>query len=300
MIDFTELDNDGETWELFARDFLQDLGFVIESAPDRGPDNGKDMIISETIKGKLSTTQFRWLVSCKNFAKSGKSVNENTDEQNILERCKSFCADGFIVFYSTLASSGLNSRLYNLKQKGEIKDYRIFDYKLIENYLLSYRFSKLILRYFPESYKKIRPIHKIVDEFIELKCDCCGKDLLTELYNEKYNGLISLVYQDTEDITVYKDCYVACKGECDRKLEFEAKKKGYFSSWTDLSDLAKPNFYLHYILSTINQLHSGQYKYENLALKKEKHILMALAQKVFHEVTEEDRNRFLEVLKTEV
>ena len=56
------------------------------------------MIISETIQGKLSTTQFRWLVSCKNFAKSGKSVNENSDEQNILERCKSICADGFIGF----------------------------------------------------------------------------------------------------------------------------------------------------------------------------------------------------------
>ena len=39
---------------------------------------------------------------------------------------------------------------------------------------------------------------------------------------------------------------------------------------------------------------------EDIALKKEKHMLMALAQKVFHEVTEDDRKRFLDVLKTEI
>ncbi len=300
MIDFSELENDGEKWELFARDFFQQLGFIIESSPDRGPDDGKDMIINEIIHGKLSTTQFRWLVSCKNFSKSGKSVSENTDEQNILERCESFSADGFIGFYSTLASSGLNKRLNDLKKKGKIKDYKIFDYKLIENYLMSYGFSQIILSYFPESYKRIRPIHKIVDKYIELKCDCCGKDLLVDLYNEKYNALVSLVYKDEDEHTIYKDFYVACKGQCDKRLEMQARSNGYFTTWKDLSDLAKPNFYLHYILSTINQLHSGAYKYEDIALKKEKHMLMALAQKVFHEVTEDDRKRFLDVLKTEI
>ncbi|TDE68666.1 restriction endonuclease, partial [Escherichia sp. KCJ4943] len=31
MINFTEIDSDGEAWESFARDFLEELGFYIES-----------------------------------------------------------------------------------------------------------------------------------------------------------------------------------------------------------------------------------------------------------------------------
>lgn len=94
----------------------------------------------------------RWLVSCKHFAHSGNSVKEN-DEQNILERVRSFSAEGFMGFYSTVPSSGLNTRLYQLRNEGQIKEYRIFDHKLIENYLITEGFSELMLRYFPESYK---------------------------------------------------------------------------------------------------------------------------------------------------
>jgi hypothetical protein len=48
MIDFKELGQSGEIWELFARDFFMELGFSVVSTPDRGPDGGKDLIISET------------------------------------------------------------------------------------------------------------------------------------------------------------------------------------------------------------------------------------------------------------
>ena len=134
MIDFTEI-QDGETWELFARDFLQEMGFFIETSPDRGPDGGKDIIVTEELKGSLGNYKFRWLVSCKNFAKGNKSVQE-TDEINIQERVDGFGADGFIGFYSTLPASGLNSRLNQLRKNGKIKDFKIFDHKLIENYLV--------------------------------------------------------------------------------------------------------------------------------------------------------------------
>ncbi len=40
MIDFKEIPT-GEIWELFARDFLQERGFYIESMPDRGADAGR-------------------------------------------------------------------------------------------------------------------------------------------------------------------------------------------------------------------------------------------------------------------
>ena len=47
MIDFKEISSDGETWELFSRDFLEEMGFFIETPPDRGADGGKDMLITE-------------------------------------------------------------------------------------------------------------------------------------------------------------------------------------------------------------------------------------------------------------
>ena len=57
MIDFKEIHQDGEVWELFSRDFLTEIGFYVESSVDRGPDGKKDLIISEQLKGNLSCKQ---------------------------------------------------------------------------------------------------------------------------------------------------------------------------------------------------------------------------------------------------
>jgi hypothetical protein len=51
MIDFTEIDDGGEQWEAFARDFLYELGFATESPPDRGADRGKDLLVVELESG---------------------------------------------------------------------------------------------------------------------------------------------------------------------------------------------------------------------------------------------------------
>jgi len=162
MIDFTEI-TDSETWELFARDFLSELGFHIETSPDRGADAGKDILVSEELTGNLNRYRFRWLVSCKHNAASGKAVNEN-DEQNILERVRAFEADGFVGFYSTVPSAALNTRLRMLRDNGQIRDFRIFDHKLIENHLIRVGYSLLLMRYFPRSYERVRPLHQITSD----------------------------------------------------------------------------------------------------------------------------------------
>lgn len=164
MIDFKEIPN-GEIWELFARDFLTQLGFFIESSPDRGSDAGKDIFVSEELTGTLGRYRLRWLVSCKHNAVSGKAVNE-ADERNILERIESFGAQAFIGFYSTIPSSALNSRLKQLRDGGKIKDYRIFDHKLIESHLIQIGYSMLLMRYLPQSYKTVKPLHLIVSDYV--------------------------------------------------------------------------------------------------------------------------------------
>lgn len=293
MIDFKEIPYDTDDWELFARDFLSEIGFTIESPPDRGPDQGKDMLVLETVTGKLHYYTFRWLVSCKHFAKSGNAVNELKDEPNILERMRTFHAEGFLGFYSTIASSGLNGRLRELRNSGDIKEYQIFDHRRIEDYLMRLGFSHIFTRYFPESVKHVRPLHKVLDEYIPIVCDVCGKDMLEALYRENYKGLVAQVERldETSGTTTVERMYFACKGKCDKQMEAACWVEFHESTgWKDLSDLVIPADFLRLIMATLNRLRSGE-KYTNDAFKKEKHLIMALSQKVFREMTERERER---------
>ncbi|PJE47056.1 MAG: restriction endonuclease [Sediminibacterium sp.] len=291
MLDFKEIVRP-EDWELFARDFLQQLGFFIESSPDRGPDGGKDLLITETIEGKVGQYQFRWLVSCKHNAVSNISVSE-TEEYNILERVAGFNADGYIGFYSTVASSGLNNRLKQLKEAGKLKDFRIFEHKLIENYLISIGFSTLLMRYFPVGYRTIKPLHVIFDKYYPLECDVCGKDLLESMFDDKMNGIISFVGRPISGNKKFvDDIYIACKGKCDKEKENEFRIKGLTTNnWNDLKDLTNSALFIKYIMATLNQLQSGNYEYTKEAFAKEKVFLLKMSQKVLFQMNEEDKER---------
>ncbi len=300
MIDFKEI-LDGETWELFARDFLTELGFFIESSPDRGPDAGKDILVSEELVGSLGRYRLRWLVSCKHHSVSGKSVNE-TDEQNILERIEAFEADGFIGFYSTIPSSGLGTRLLALRNNQKIKDFRIFDHKLIENHLVRVGYSTLLMRYFPESYKVVKPLHLIVSEYISLNCKNCGKDLLKSLYNEEYGGNVAFTRKTHENFDYTQPDYVeevywSCKGDCDVLLQRKYwEERGLLTRWMDISDLAIPAYFLRFILSTMNVIRGETKIYSDAAYEQLKTFIMALAQKVLRETTARERDRVRELI----
>jgi hypothetical protein len=298
MIDFKEISHRGDYWELFARDFFREMGFGIETPPDRGPDGGKDMLISENISGTTYKGNLWWLVSCKHFAKSGKSVKE-IGEQNILERIKSFKADGFIGFYSTVLSGGLNTRLRQLRDEKYIKEYQIFDHKLIESYLITGGFSELVMRYFPKSYRKIKPLHLVTDKYEPLVCDYCGKDLLRALFKEDYTALISIASQwDSEKkIQLIKDVYCACKGKCDRVLQSRARDQGYLTGWLDISDLVIPVEFLRKLFSIMNRIRQGIDVWDDKAYDKMKSVLISLAQKALRFTTGEERQRVLELLK---
>jgi hypothetical protein len=293
LVDVIEIPPDGELWELFAQDFLREIGFFVESQPDRGPDAGKDLLVTEDLTGALNKYKFKWLVSCKHFAHRDVAVSER-DELNIQERLDSFNADGFLGFYSTVQTSGLNNRLRALKENGRIKDFQFFNSTLIENYLIRVGFSKLLMRYFPESYKRIKPLHLILDQYVPLHCDSCGKDLLESLNSEDYQALVALVKEWNSETghTHILDMYWACKGECDRRLERRYRNlHKATTSWEDISDLIIPSMLLRWIIATLNQLRAGTVSYSDKAFEKEKDFLIAMSQKVFREMTEDERNR---------
>ena len=154
-------------------------------------------------------------------------------------------------------------------------------------------FSEILMRYFPESYKLFKPLHKVLDEYIPLKCDVCGKDLLEGLYRENYQGLIAQVtHRDENGIEHVKEMYYACKGTCDNQLNKSIWERYKVSTgWKDISDLAIPLDFLRYVIATINRLRDGNYKYSDPAFEKEKNMIFALSQKVLREMTENEKER---------
>ena len=168
-----------DTFELFARDFLSHLGYMVAEDPSRGADGGKDLVVIERRSGVGGETRIQWLVSCKHKAHSGSSVNPQ-DEANIRDRIEANRCNGFIGFYSTLPSSGLADAITMLSAKTEMQT---FDREKIESYLLkSPAGLHLAKRYFPNSVSKwigeTPSPAKVFSTHQTLSCQNCGKDLL--------------------------------------------------------------------------------------------------------------------------
>lgn len=170
-----------DTFELFSRDFLEVLGYEIIQHPDRGADGKKDLIVQESRIGVSGVSHIKWLVSCKHYAHSGKSISD-TDEPNILDRVTVHECDGFIGFYSTLPATSLGRNFEGLQNRIEIQSY---DRERIEKTLFeSPQGLKLASRYFPESFKKYslenpKPA-KIFSDELTINCEYCNSNLLEE------------------------------------------------------------------------------------------------------------------------
>ena len=182
IIDFKEIpqanitNGNQDKFELFARDFLEMLGYEIIESPNRGADGKKDLIISENLKGIDGKTKekIKWLVSCKHYAHSGNSVRD-IDEPDISDRVKNHKCQGFIAFYSTLPQSALSNKLNNFQSDFKIE---VFDGEKIEGRIIgNMKMENIFLRYFPnsyENYKKIREKENVnsktlkIDNFSEL------------------------------------------------------------------------------------------------------------------------------------
>lgn len=167
IIDFKEIppantgNGDQDTFELFARDFLEALGFIIIQAPFRGADGKKDLIVAEVRQGNVGRTVIHWLVSAKHNAHSMKvrAVND-ADEPDIIDRVTSNDCQGFMGIYSTLPSATLHNKLEKYKSSGKI-EVTIYDKERIENAIISNLDTlkeSLFLRYFSASYQKYKEL----------------------------------------------------------------------------------------------------------------------------------------------
>ncbi|AWN46447.1 restriction endonuclease [Methylobacterium terrae] len=300
MIDWTEI-LDGDTWELFARDYFAESGFTIDVGPGRGVDAGRDIVISEQLNGKINTKKFVWLVSCKHYAKSNKSVGPG-DEQNITDRIRQHRADGFIGFYSTVPSSGLIERFKSLHANGDISAYELIDGRKIEQRFVTTGSSKLALRYFPDSYRRSKPIQKLLDKHVELRCKVCDEDLLSKSMLGPFSGVIVTASKRTEASDGRKfdqniHVYAVCKGECDRRMDRMCHRQGFSTGWEDIDDLCNPLLYIKAIMAIMNRLRAKRDEYTDEAFSDLKNIFIAISQRTLREITEEDGERASQVIR---
>jgi hypothetical protein len=170
---------DPDEWEFFSLDFLNSLGYTIERYPSRGPDGGKDGLVSFNSKV--------YLVSCKHFARSNKAVGVN-DEPSILDRIIQHGAHGFAGVYSTMLSTSLDERFRQLTNAGHECLY--YDANSISNYLP--KISSYVLQKYGIPKEITYPLHVHTSNYRPLNCLGCGVDILQSHMIRVSMGLVCL------------------------------------------------------------------------------------------------------------
>lgn len=294
LIDFTEIPSakSGEAgqdlWALFAREFFACMGVEVVEGPDRGPDSGRDLILVEKRIGTLGRGQHRWVVSCKHHAHSRKSVSDS-EETDVIGRVRKFNANGFIVFYSTLPSAGLANTLKRVKDEFPVE---VYDCERIERAIVGNPALKQVFeRFFPKSFREYGKTshtpHEISDSVVGLFCNVCGKDLL-----KGPHGTVEFAEQLTSDNKIHiVDMYWACKGTCNRTLQLAFEKRGFMTSWEDISDLIIPIVFMRWVIASMNGIRDGSDIFSDKAYEKFREFTFAVAQLVVRETSDEERER---------
>lgn len=284
-----------DTFELFARDFLSFIGYSILTDPARGADGGVDLIVEEKRTGVGGETIIKWLVSCKHKAHRGNSVSP-IDDSNIRDRVESNHCDGFIGFYSTLASTGLSSNLEGMKDKVE---YQVFDREKIEAKLLySAKGLEIAERYFPKSLDERKTAEpkpaKIFVDIPSLKCKVCEKELLVQ----DVNGIIQLWKKirnfPTKESKHVEHVFWTCRGRCDDVLRGYVRdhSSNLIDGWEDISDVMMPTIYIKWVMAIMNEQHSGV-TYSDEALENLKEFLLQLFPYISRHLTQKEEKRIL-------
>jgi hypothetical protein len=300
ILDFKEIPmahkggGEQDKFELFSRDFFQNIGYKINSAPGRGADGGKDLILTEIRKGIASNTEVRWLVSCKHKAHSGSSVSK-TDEPEISDSLKAHNCTGFIGFYSTLPSSGLVAKVEGMSEI----EHQFFDSSKIEQALLTNpKCLELAKRYFPESFKNWSDENPkpatIFSDHEPFRCHNCHAVL-------DYSSWAIVTswgkYEETENGFVKKirNQYVCCGGNCDRILAKRYYTDGCSDTWADLKDYFNPTLYLKAVIGFCNELNDEKILYSEEAFDQEKSILIKAYPYVCRSLTQSESANIMDL-----
>lgn len=289
MIDYKEI-SDGDAWEAFAHDYLLALGLVVDVPPGRGPDGGRDILVKETLKGKLASQSFTWLVSCKHYATSGKAAGTE-HETNITDRLSQHKADGFIGFYSTVASAALIERLKDLRDQGKIAEFKIYDGSHIESGFHDVGLTGVLLKHLPTSHTALRPIHPLLGKYLPLECEICGTDLLKRSVGGENLGV--MVFGQKAHNRV-ESLHFVCRGECDQQMSHRVRAQGLTDGWNDISDFCNPLIYLRHLITYVNETRKDPERYSEAAHRRMLDLFLAVSQRTLRQTNAEDRQAYFD------
>lgn len=119
-LDFAGLKS-GMKFEQLIRDILITLGYPVRWS-GVGPDDGKDLIASEPGREIFGGKPRQWLISCKNFADSKKSVSYSdlTESGDIAALVDTHRVDGFLIACTTQVSASCTRHLEALETNKRI------------------------------------------------------------------------------------------------------------------------------------------------------------------------------------
>ncbi|WP_415260334.1 restriction endonuclease [Pseudomonas chlororaphis] len=148
MLDFTELPKDGTKFEQLVREVLLKRG-LRPHWTGKGPDSGRDLLVEEPLQGEIQDSKRLWLVDCKHYAHSNRSVGV-VDVVDIRDRCERVKADGYLLACSTTTSSELTRKLGELSSNANIAT-EVWDSVTIERLLLNPSAYSVAQQFFPIS-----------------------------------------------------------------------------------------------------------------------------------------------------
>ena len=89
--------------------------------------------------------------------------------------------------------------------------------------------TKVVLRYLPNSYGKLRPIQKFFGNYSGLHCENCGKDVLASSVNSPFEA--NLIWAKRPGDSQYEGVHIACKQPCDGVISDRLSKGGFVTHW---------------------------------------------------------------------
>lgn len=183
LIDFEELVSavPGEGLEELVRQLGRRKG-LSPTWSGRGSDGGRDLLFAEILSGPISNEKNTWLVSCKDKAKSGKSVNErDLPSPGVKDKLAQHKADGFLLVTTTTVSTGAKALLdgLDISQGGEIRTL-VWDSSELTAMLLEPSNQDLLKQFLPKSYQKVRGLTSLEGAVLSFR-DQLPEDVLTEV-----------------------------------------------------------------------------------------------------------------------
>lgn len=151
MLDFKELSEDGNDFELLVREILYNRGLEVYWS-GKGADGGKDLLCIETNNSNFRNTSKRWLIQCKHKAHSGNAVGRS-DLDNIVDSCAEHGTTGYLLVCSTYPSSGVVKRMEEIQNNNKITT-QFWDYRTLEKEILKPHNWGIANMFFPNSMLK--------------------------------------------------------------------------------------------------------------------------------------------------